>query len=1181
MIVWGGSDGSYSGFLNSGGIYDPATNAWASTSTVGAPIGRAEATAVWTGSKVIVWGGSDFATSTYYATGGVYDPATDTWAPTSTVGAPAARRGHTAVWTGSRMIVFGGYGSGGIAVNTGGSYDPGTDSWSGLSTSGVPARSQHTAVWTGTRMLVWGGGGPYGAVIAGGAYDPATNTWAAMTTTGAPTPRGSHKAVWTGRRMIIWGGYWNGAIGTGGVYDAAVDTWKQTTTLGEPSPRWDHTAVWTGSRMVVWGGYGAGHFANSGGIYDPGFAWLHLRKGGAGAGTVQSVPAGISCGASCLSASAEFLAGTLVELTATADADSIFTGWTGACTGASVACVVPLESSAVVTASFMPKALAARLSVLKAGTGAGSVVSDPPGISCADDCPGASAYFPPGTVVTLQADAAVGSVLGGWRGAGCGATASSCPVAMDSDKGVLPTFDAILTVGSWTPTSTSGAPVPRLGHSAVWTGSKMVVWGGSENTWGSLATGGVYDPASDTWTDTSTVAAPSARGNHTALWTGTRMIVWGGFGSALQVADGGLYDPSTDSWTTPSTAGAPIARSHHKAVWTGSKMIVWGGLGPTSVFNSGGIYDPTTDTWAATSLIDAPAPRHDFVAVWTGSRMIVWGGYAADGTPLGSGGVYDPGTDAWTPTSAQGAPSPRVAHSGVWTGSRMIVWGGISGAEYLGTGAAYDPTTDTWTPVSASGAPDARGVREAVWTGSRMIVWGGAGAGGWNANGGLYDPATDTWTAMSTAAAPSARNGLSALWAGSRMVVWGGGEIPSPCVNTGGLYDPSGEHGLGMDVVAAVRGVWPAVAAPGSAVTVQYEVANLGNVPAGTSTLDLWLSPDDTLEPATDVRLTPVGLDVAPLAAGQSVTAAATVTIPGGTAMKIWRLIARADALDTVAESLETNNTGSRAFRVDRRAAVDFNADGQADLLWHHQVSGDLYTWQLQGTVTAAGAYLTPKSFADTRWQIRGLADFDRDGNVDVLWHHQVSGDLYIWFLGGTVTVRGSYLTPQSFADTRWQIRGVSDFDGDGKPDLLWHHQVTGDLYIWFLDGTVTVRGSYLTPPTFADTRWQIRGISDFNGDGRADVLWHHQGNGELYVWYLHATTTVAGSYLTPRSFADTRWKIVLVADFDGDGHKDLLWHHQQTGELYVWFLEGTVTVDGTYLDPARFSDVNWKVVPR
>ena len=66
--------------------------------------------------------------------------------------------------------------------------------------------------------------------------------------------------------------------------------------------------------------------------------------------------------------------------------------------------------------------------------------------------------------------------------------------------------------------------------------------------------------------------------------------------------------------------------------------------------------------------------------------------------------------------------------------------------------------------------------------------------------------------------------------------------------------------------------------------------------------------------------------------------------------------------------------------------------------------------------------------------------------------------------------------------------------------------------------------GSYLTPSRFTDTQWQIRGLADFNGDARKDILWHHQGTGHLYVWHLEGTVVTAGSYLTPSRFADTRW---------------------------------------------------------
>src|SRR5262245_1808053 len=83
----------------------------------------------------------------------------DTWMATDTVGAPSARWLHTAVWTGSEMLVWGGSDRVGSYLNTGGRYDPATDTWAALSTEGAPsARAYHTAVWTGTEMIVWGGG---------------------------------------------------------------------------------------------------------------------------------------------------------------------------------------------------------------------------------------------------------------------------------------------------------------------------------------------------------------------------------------------------------------------------------------------------------------------------------------------------------------------------------------------------------------------------------------------------------------------------------------------------------------------------------------------------------------------------------------------------------------------------------------------------------------------------------------------------------------------------------------------------------------------------------------------------------------------------------------------------------------------------------------------------------------
>jgi hypothetical protein len=154
----------------------------------------------------------------------------------------------------------------------------------------------------------------------------------------------------------------------------------------------------------------------------------------------------------------------------------------------------------------------------------------------------------------------------------------------------------------------------------------MIVWGGLGNL-NSGNTGGRYDPSTDSWTATSTTNAPAGRGGHTAVWTGFEMIIWGGLEN---LNTGGRYNPITDSWTATSTTNAPSGRYAHTAVWTGSEMIVWGGSGGCAfnmcVTNSGGRYNPSTDSWTDTSLTNAPADRAFHTAVWTGSEMIVWGG---------------------------------------------------------------------------------------------------------------------------------------------------------------------------------------------------------------------------------------------------------------------------------------------------------------------------------------------------------------------------------------------------------------------------------------------------------------------------------------------------------------------------------------------------------------------------
>ena len=138
----------------------------------------------------------------------------------------------------------------------------------------------------------------------------------------------------------------------------------------------------------------------------------------------------------------------------------------------------------------------------------------------------------------------------------------------------------------------------------------MIVWGGDDRFVTQTNTGARYNPATDSWQPTAQAGAPTARHLHTAVWTGSEMIIWGGGSGSTIFNTGGRYNPLNNTWTATSTTAAPGARSSHTAVWTGTEMIVWGGSGLTSPWiRTGGRYNPSTNAWTATTLTNAPIAR--------------------------------------------------------------------------------------------------------------------------------------------------------------------------------------------------------------------------------------------------------------------------------------------------------------------------------------------------------------------------------------------------------------------------------------------------------------------------------------------------------------------------------------------------------------------------------------------
>ena len=249
---------------------------------------------------------------------------------------------------------------------------------------------------------------------------------------------------------------------------------------------------------------------------------------------------------------------------------------------------------------------------------------------------------------------------------------------------------------SWTSISSPNPP-PNLkgGAMTVWTGSEMIIWGGYSGTIVNgnptrLNTGARYNPATNTWAAVTTVNAPSARGMAASVWTGSEMLIWGGSGPAT-LGDGSRYNPTTNTWNAMSAVGAPTARQEISAIWTGSEMIVWGGWDYATYFGTGARYNPVNNTWTTMSATSAPSARRTHTLVWTGDGVFVWGGY--NGTSfLNDGARYSPANNTWTQISSLASPPPRYLPSTVWTGKDLILWSGGNESTYLQDLFLYTPS---------------------------------------------------------------------------------------------------------------------------------------------------------------------------------------------------------------------------------------------------------------------------------------------------------------------------------------------------------------------------------------------------------------------------------------------------------------------------------------------------------
>ena len=112
---------------------------------------------------------------------------------------------------------------------------------------------------------------------------------------------------------------------------------------------------------------------------------------------------------------------------------------------------------------------------------------------------------------------------------------------------------------------------------AVWTGTEMIIWGGDESgasdpkDYKLLNDGYAYNPKTDSWRTLSKKGAPESNNVANHDWTGTELLLWGGSPNETMAA----YNPKKDSWRSINPAGPHLNNASCHA-WTGKYWVICG-----------------------------------------------------------------------------------------------------------------------------------------------------------------------------------------------------------------------------------------------------------------------------------------------------------------------------------------------------------------------------------------------------------------------------------------------------------------------------------------------------------------------------------------------------------------------------------------------------------------------------
>lgn len=260
-----------------------------------------------------------------------------------------------------------------------------------------------------------------------------------------------------------------------------------------------------------------------------------------------------------------------------------------------------------------------------------------------------------------------------------------------------------------------------------------------------------------------------------------------------------------------------------------------------------------------------------------------------------------------------------------------------------------------------------------------------------------------------------------------------------------------------------------------------------------------------------------------------------------------------------------------RALRASAisRTVMDFDGDGQADLLVNNPSTGQIAVLLLNGTTVSSSYSLSPSLPAG--WFVGGTGDFLNNNTTSIAVQNLSTQQISILGVDGHTISSSTPLTPSMLPN--WQIRCAADFNGDGQPDLVAQNTNTREISILTIKN-LKITGSIPVHPTLP-AGWKVVGARDFDGNGTTDLLVQNTSTQQISILYMSGFTITSSVSVSPNLPAG--WAVVGVSDMNFDGTPEVIVQNTTTRQVSMLTISGTRFTSSVPITPTL--PAGWSLV--